>query len=738
MWGATPLQRLRLLPLYVALRGADLVGRLRPARCREPDAGWASGLSVVSPDRDAPAMLALALASLEAALAQVDEPHQIVVAANGAAPEAYADLHARFPSVEFVHSVTPLGFSAAVGRGLERARYDWTFLMNNDVTLDAAALRELVAHRAADRFALSAQIFQRSADGRREETGFTDWYTDAAGVHPYHAPAPARDGAHPHLAGSGGATLFRTAPLVRYVRDTRCYDPFYWEDIEWSLRAREDGYSVLYCPAAHAFHRHRATTARFYPPAEIDRIVARNGLLFAARQRASGFDAARLMNRVCDLPYASQRELARPAIAAGVWQRRSRAAARPLAAPALVDPARAWSALAPSSFSYRLRSGTHEPPPRTRLLVVTPFAAFPPRHGGARRIAGLLASLRHDYDVVLVTDEAALYDARSFADFDGLCAVYLVQREDDPNSKAVPATLESRMRTHAHPALCAAVAAAIARHRPALVQVEHAELAALVRLREARQRWVLDLHDAYGVADFSSPAEAERFQRDVLDAYDAVTVCSDEDRALVRHREVVCIPNGSSIELAGYRPSASNQLLFMGPFRYAQNFAGVRRFLVDAYPAVRDAVPDARLVVLGGDAAATRVDGDAAFAQPGVAILDHREDVRALLDASALTINPLTGIRGSSIKLVESLCAGRVCVSTADGARGFAGQGFDGLVVAADVGAMAAPVIRFLREPDARHRAEAPDTARLARYQWKHCADRLRMLYDAVLRNAHA
>src|SRR5207249_3337961 len=155
-------------------------------------------------------------------------------------------------------------FGAAVARGLARVRHDWVYLMNNDMTLDRAALCEVLSRREDEVFSISSQIFQRSADGRREETGFTDWYVDRDGIHVFHAPI-ADNGVRVHLAGSGGATLFRTGLLSRYVEEARCYDPFYWEDIEWAVRGRRDGYSILLCPASHAFHRHRASTARFYP-----------------------------------------------------------------------------------------------------------------------------------------------------------------------------------------------------------------------------------------------------------------------------------------------------------------------------------------------------------------------------------------------------------------------------------------------------------------------------------------
>jgi glycosyltransferase involved in cell wall biosynthesis len=159
--------------------------------------------------------------------------------------------------------------------------------------------------------------------------------------------------------------------------------------------------------------------------------------------------------------------------------------------------------------------------------------------------------------------------------------------------------------------------------------------------------------------------------------------------------------------------------------------------LQDAFPKIRSAVADARIAVLGGDGAHDRVRDDPAFAQPGVEIFGHRDDVAAFLDASALTINPQADIRGSSIKVIESLTAGRACVSTVDGARGFRDAGLAGLVLAQDVASMADPIIALLRDSTWRHRIEAPDASRLVRYQWSHSAQLQRALYDSLLVRDH-
>ena len=521
------------------------------------------------------------------------------------------------------------------------------------------------------------------------------------------------------MCASGGASLFRTALLARYLPASRAYDPFYWEDVEWSVRAWRDGFEVLFCPDSRASHRHRATTSRFYARDELDRIVERNRLLFDARHDVSGEPCAMLMDRVCGLPYPSQRELAEASVSAGIlvhrW--RSRRDPQPLAPPRIGHGARIAS-----SYSFRLGA------PRLhakKALFVAPFAVFPPRHGGARRVAELVRGLKEAVDVALVSDEATLYDARSFADFDGLVDVRLVQR---PDHGPISANLAARARQHCHPGLVDALRAAIRDTDPDAVVVQHAELAPLVQERTGGERWILDLHDAFIREDFESVEEYEGFARDIA-RYDEVTVCSPEDAALVAHPRICTIANGARIGGEAYAPSRGTRLMFVGPFRYGPNREGIARFLRDAWPRIHGAIPEATLMILGGDESLAMTRGDALFAQAGVELLGHRDDVPRLLAQCTLTVNPLSSIRGSAVKLVETLAAGRVCVTTADGARGFAGAA-PGLVVVPDVAAMADPIVVLLRDASRRNALERPDAARLDAFGWHHSVARLRKLIE--------
>ena len=710
-WGTGWRQRLRLMPMYLALRAA---GRLSTSR-RPAVSGMPvrPGISVVIPERGTPELLAPALASVERALARCAEPSEVIVVVNGADPAAYADLKARHLATEWLHFGHPLGFSAAVARGVARTSMPWTLLLNSDCELDERAVELLARARAFDVFAAGAHIEQRSEDGRVEETGLVDWYADARGLRLFHAPL-GPEAVSETLCVSGGAGLFRTDKLREYVADSACYDPFYWEDVEWGVRAWREGLRCVVVRGATARHARRGTIARYYPAHEIERIGARNGLLFEARHGWPRIPAHESMRRICDSDYATQRELAHPVVAVRALSMRARHRFSPPYEPPVLADSKAVVQVR-DSFSQRRPRRREE---RPLLLVVSPYCVFPPRHGAARRTAQLMRHALRDFDVAFVSDEATLHDSRSFAGFDGLCDVRLVQRPRDPASEA---GLGARLERHAHPAMVEAVRGVLETARPAVVLVEHAELSPLVRLRSPGERWVLGLHDAVQDGDFESAGAASRWRGD-LGAFDAVTVCSDEDRLMVRHPHTAVVPNGTALPAEPYEPSKGAALLFVGPFRYANNRDGILAFLEHAYPEIVAAVPDVRLVILGGDEGKAHAD-DPLFRQPGIALLAHQEDIASQYRRCALTVNPVKGIRGSSIKAIESAAHGRACLSTRDALRGFADRGLPGLIACDDLRGMARMAIALLRDEPARHRHEVPG-AGLDAFSWDAIAER--------------
>ena len=726
---ALALRLWRFVPLATALALAARRARGPAPPAPQPHGDAGGGISVIVPERGTPDLLAETLAALELALAALDVPRQAIVVVNGADAAGYAALRARHASIEWQFHAQPLGYNEAVRQGLARATQPWTYLLNSDMRLEPDALRTLLRERRPWVFALASQIFFSDANKRREETGWCDFHPnpDTPEVYDRTPRADARL-LRGSLYAGGGSSLFRTDVLRRYVADSVDYTPFYWEDADWGIRAWVEGWEVLFCPASRAWHHHRGTVRRYYAQDEVDRIIARNALLFDLRHAWTGRRAATLLRAIAQADARTRRELAGIGLARRAYRMRlATLQARQRGLRFDLRTLDRWSDPARTPLS------TDVAPRRPRVLLVAPFALFPPAHGGARRVAELVARLRERVDFLLLGDEGSLYGAAAEPWFDGFVAAHLIEGRGDRAGEA-PLPLTQRMARHVWPGLRAELERLIARYDPDIVQVEFMELAALGAERRGRARWLLALHDVYLTGGVDMQGDAAQVA--ALRAFDARTVCSPEDAALLpSDLPATLVGNGAIDRRSTYRPSASAppQLLFMGPFRYAQNRDGILEFIDRAWAPLRARFPNLVLTILGGVESAAVAAQDARLRQPGIALVSDFVEPAPYLAACTLSINPQHAIRGSSIKLIESLLAGRVCVSTRDGARGFGDAGLAGLVLADDIGAMAEPIARLLADDDARHACERADDTRLDAFTWDAMAERQFALYRRLL-----
>ncbi|HET8548964.1 MAG TPA: SPASM domain-containing protein [Bryobacteraceae bacterium] len=300
-----------IAPLRRMIRFVDRAGRMRKrrgARFGEPE----SGVSIIIPERDNPEHLAHCLTSVETAIHGINEGVEIIVAANGSPRVRYSHLSDR---ARWLFCDAPLGFSAAVGRGVRTARYGWVYLLNNDAELDAHALRAVLELRRADVFAVASQIFLRDATRFREETNLTELRLEN-GVVTVHDVIPASASPVETFYAGGGASLFQRRLLLRLLTDA--YDPFYWEDVEWGWRSRKLGYRALFCPASIAHHTQRGTISRHFTPDDIELILERNRLLFQLRNMTESGSTEAVLDEVSRLPPETVDWFRRPRVLAGI------------------------------------------------------------------------------------------------------------------------------------------------------------------------------------------------------------------------------------------------------------------------------------------------------------------------------------------------------------------------------------------------------------------------------------
>jgi hypothetical protein len=263
---------------------------------------------------------------------------------------------------------------------------------------------------------------------------------------------------------------------------------------------------------------------------------------------------------------------------------------------------------------------------------------------------------------------------------------------------------------------------------PDLVQFEHIELSGLKAPPGPPSLLV-----AHDVLFSGKNIEADQDELKRLDAFDAVVVCCEEDARLVPSRYVDIVRNGAVFDVPCKPSRGRRTLLFAGPFRYQPNLEGIRRFLAHVFPRLRDCLPDLELAVLGGNDAIAIASADPLFRQAGVRVANSVGNVSTWLEQCALTINPLTRTRGSSVKLIESVAAGRVCVSTSDGARGFRDATLSQLIVVNSVENMFEPILELIRDEPLRLGLETIRRLELEPYSWTQSAVAQERVYRRLL-----
>ena len=228
------------------------------------------------------------------------EPVETIGVVNGSPPAAYDSLRRANPEIHWRFHGQPLGFTGAVHAGLQQARYDWVYLLNNDVVIDPNALGALASYRDQGVFSVGSQIFLKDKTRFRDETNWGALLLES-GLATIHDWVPKSDAPVPSFYTGGGASLFQTR-LLRSFLDSSAYSPFYWEDVEWGWRARKLGYRSVFCPASLAHHSRRSTIGRHYRNDEIEMILRRNRLLFQLRNFTTVGSLDRVLEEIARSP----------------------------------------------------------------------------------------------------------------------------------------------------------------------------------------------------------------------------------------------------------------------------------------------------------------------------------------------------------------------------------------------------------------------------------------------------
>ena len=229
-----------------------------------------------------------------------------------------------------------------------------------------------------------------------------------------------------------------------------------------------------------------------------------------------------------------------------------------------------------------------------------------------------------------------------------------------------------------------------------------------------------------------------RYERSLIDAYTQQVITSAADRAAIGDFPTLhVIPNGVDVDAFPFYagPREPGLIVFTGRMGYFPNEEAAVFFATQVFPRVRQAVPQARFVIVGADPT-PRVRSLAR--QPGVEVTGFVPRVQDYLHRAQVAVAPMRSGTGIQNKVLEAMAAGAPVVATPHALGGIAARPEEHLLVAEDAAGLAAQVVQVLQEPTL-----GPRLARAARawverhHSWAQATAQLEAVY-ARARQAHA
>jgi GT2 family glycosyltransferase len=181
------------------------------------------------------------------------------------------------PAVILVEGHTHQGFASNVNAGVAHATGKIVILLNTDVEPEPDFLDPLLAH-FDDPEVFAVGCLEKSVEAGKtmlRGRGLAHWNKG------YYIHSRGRTDRRTTAWVSGGSGAFRRSMWQELGGMDTLYDPFYWEDIDLSYRARKSGWKTVFEPKSIVHHYHEeGKIKREFTPRDVKRIAYRNQFIF--------------------------------------------------------------------------------------------------------------------------------------------------------------------------------------------------------------------------------------------------------------------------------------------------------------------------------------------------------------------------------------------------------------------------------------------------------------------------
>jgi glycosyltransferase involved in cell wall biosynthesis len=177
------------------------------------------------------------------------------------------------------------------------------------------------------------------------------------------------------------------------------------------------------------------------------------------------------------------------------------------------------------------------------------------------------------------------------------------------------------------------------------------------------------------------------------------------------------------------RSEASFNLVTLGTLHYPPNADGIRWFLTEVFPRVRQELPGASLTVIGKNPPPDFLRM-AEEKTNGLQVTGYVDDLEPYLEKAAAMVVPLRAGGGMRVRILEAFARGMPVVTTSIGLEGIDARSGEEVLVADDPQDFARAVLRLLREKELREKLSAQGRSlAVSHYDWKVVLNQMEAIY---------
>lgn len=194
-----------------------------------------------------------------------------IIVVNDSPDESITDVFKEYQSVKLLVNEKNIGFAKTVNRGVAESIGELVFLLNSDVFLKDDSFKKVIKQFEENEKLFAVSFAQIEND--KSIVGKNNVFFERGLI--MHSKANDLDYG-PTGWAEGGTCIVRKSYFNKLNGFDSAYSPFYWEDVDLSLRAQKRGWDVLFDPSILVEHHHASTIGKYYKNDFRDIISYRN------------------------------------------------------------------------------------------------------------------------------------------------------------------------------------------------------------------------------------------------------------------------------------------------------------------------------------------------------------------------------------------------------------------------------------------------------------------------------